>query len=758
MRPEGHFDWQRLHAEEHAGPAVVDCRRRMRLCLVGFALLLCVVLGRVIQLEVGHGAAFRSEAAKPLVRRQSVPGVRGRILARDGTVLAYDKEIPALAIHYRWLEEPPNRRWLRWVARSRLSRADRKDPRRVAEEEDRLRAERAQLARRLARLCGVSVERWNRRGRQIQARVERIAQSVNRRRAGPCSHDREPQSSGDSSTTPSPSLLGRIGSWALDLLRASMDEPPPEPIVVAEQLDYHVIVEDVPLKVVARIEAHPERYPGVKIVPRTRRAYPSGRLAAHLLGHLGAVEQQELEPGSSHAAYHPEDRVGRTGLQRRYEHLLRGRRGVAVELTDRSGRILASYRSRDPGVGRDLVLTLDLGLQRSAEALLQSALKRREILSPEAEPAGGAVVVMDVHSGAVVTAASAPGFDPNVFAGGQEAELRPVLSDPARPLFDRTIQMAVPPGSIFKIVTAAAMLDSSVVDPDEPFYCQGYLHRPDRWRCAIFLRDGVGHGEVTLLDAIAQSCNVYFFHHAGQLGPGPLVEWASRFGFGRHTGIDLPGEASGALPNPQSIRLSEGRPWRDADTQSLAIGQGSLRVTPVQVVCMLAAIANGGSLVTPHVVADLGLPELGDGQSTADLADLADDPIHLEPPRPIPGLDARALATIREGLNRVVADPSGTAHGTVYLDSVRIAGKTGTAQTGPGRAGQAWFAGYVPADAPKLAFVVVLEHAGDAAETAGPVANRLVRKMQQLGYFSRPPALAATRRFKSAATSDAIGR
>jgi penicillin-binding protein 2 len=313
-----------------------------------------------------------------------------------------------------------------------------------------------------------------------------------------------------------------------------------------------------------------------------------------------------------------------------------------------------------------------------------------------------------------------------------------VLADPAHPLFDRVTKMAIPPGSVFKTVAAAALLESAAVDPDERFFCRGYLHHPDRWRCAVYVRHGLGHGEVTLADALTESCNVYFFHHLGRLGSQPLVKWASRFGFGAATGADLPGESSGTLPAPANIRDLEGHAWRAADTQLLAIGQGSLRATPLQVVRMMAAVANGGMMVTPHVVRALGLPSLDDARSAAELDAPPDDPLGVAPPSPIPGLSESTLATIRGALDRVVSDPSGTAYSTVRLESIHIAGKTGTAETGPGRAPHAWFAGYVPADEPKLALVVVLEHAGDAAQAAGPVAQRLVRQMQELAYFNAP--------------------
>ena len=711
------FDWHQFHLDEATSPSVVDSRRRLRICLGGFVLLLLVVFGRAVQLEVTQGAAFRAEATRPLKRQKSLPGVRGRILARDGTVLAHDKEAIALAVHYRYLEQPPDAGWLRREVRWRLSRAERKDPPRVAAEETVVQRERLDQARRLAGLCGLSTQQWNRRARRVQARVERIAGSVNRRRrAG---------TSVAATRSPPASLLGRIGRLLADGLQASMDNPPQQRITVAEELDYHVMAEGVPLAVVAEIEAHPDRYPGARTIQRTRRAYPSGQLAAHLLGHLGPVEKEEIRPGDG--GYHAEDLVGRMGLELQYEALLRGHRGVAVELTDHSGRILSSYREREPGLGRDLVLTLEPQLQRTAENLLDSALERRAIRRPSAEPAGGAIVVIDVRSGAVRAAASAPRFDPNLFVHGQPAELAAVLSRPDHPLFDRTARMAIPPASVFKTLVAVALLEGSasdppVSDPTAPFFCQGYLHQPDRQRCAIYRRQGIGHGELALGDALAQSCNVYFFHHCGRLGPGPLVDWAGRFGFGRPTGVDLPGEASGLVPDPTPT----------GERQLMAIGQGSLTATPLQVVRMMAAVANGGQLVAPHVVSRLGLPQLADDASPGEDPD---DPIRIRPPQRIPRLRPETLAAVREGLQRVVSDPRGTAHGTVRLESVAIAGKTGTAETGSGRGDHAWFAGYVPAERPKLAFVVALEHAGDGATAAGPVARRLVLRIQQLGML-----------------------
>jgi penicillin-binding protein 2 len=240
---------------------------------------------------------------------------------------------------------------------------------------------------------------------------------------------------------------------------------------------------------------------------------------------------------------------------------------------------------------------------------------------------------------------------------------------------------------------------------------------------------------LSLPDAVAQSCNVYFFHFAAELGARPLVDWAQRFGFGRPTLIDLPDEAAGRLPTPADVRKLANRRWRLGDTQGLAIGQSSLTVTPLQMVRLLAAIANGGSLVTPHVVAGPNSATDGQSQSSPD----NDIPNRFQPQR-IAGLSEATLETVRAGLRRAVADPNGTAHSAMGALAISVAGKTGTAETGGGEESHAWFAGYVPADAPQLAFVVVLEHGGGGAAAAAPLARRLVERLQQLGYFRDPGA------------------
>jgi len=647
-------DWQELSLVNTTSPAVVDPRRRLRWCLGAFVLLLIFVWCRAVQLEISQGAIFRAEALRTIHCEKPLLAARGRILARDGTVLACDRKVAAVAMQYRYLEEPPRQAWLEQLARKRLPKDQRRNAVRLAEEVRELRQEREETHRRLAALCGIDLLQWQARARKIQNRVERIAADTRRRQVEavrsipPC----DAESWADRFSV----ALHEIFEPARDAL--------PETTTVAEELAEHVLVEDVPAAA-AEIQQHAEHYLGTRIVYLTRRMYPSGSLAAHVLGHL----------------------------------------------------------ETEPMVGSDVILTIDPRLQRTAEELLDSALQRAALQSDRLVPSGGAVVVIDVQNGEILVAASAPRFDPAAFIGDDSSRREALLADPARSLFHRAIQMALPPGSVFKIVTAIALLESARLDPAATFYCQGYLKQPDRQRCAVYVRHGTGHGDVTLAEALAESCNVYFFHHAEKLPPQILVDWAGRLGFGQRTGIDLPGEACGIVSTPDSIHRLEGHDWHAADTQAMSIGQGSLTATPLQVVRMMAAVANGGLLVAPHIVRH--------DSSSGDHA--------LLPPQPIPGLAYATLAAIRAGLLRSVADKEGTAHGSLYLDQISIAGKTGTAAIGEGQPEHAWFAGYVPADRPRYAMVVVLERAGNAATAACPVAKRLVLRMLETGILEAKP-------------------
>jgi len=697
--------WGRCAADD--GAPVADSGRRIRHLQIGFTLLLCLVLARVVAIECSQGPAFRAAAARLLEKPRWIPGVRGRILTSDGLVLAADERVASLAVHYRYLEDAPSPRWIRSQARARIPRDAPRRGVRLAQEEAWIRAYRSDLLSIAARLCGRPVDELQAQSQRIQTRVRTISEKVNSHRQQVAFEKKTPVAATGFWET-----AFAFGPRYVPWLFAPDDERAPPRIVIAEELDYHVLVSDVPLEVVAEVESRPEEYPGLRIVEQSRRHYPAGALAANVVGFLGAGDVAEEDRPSL---------VGRQGIERQYDAQLRGRDGRFIDQTDHGGRLLSTVRQREPAAGADLVLSIDARLQRIAEAQLDRAIAQSAALTesndrPKASSPGGAIVAIDVHTGEILATASGPRYNPNVFAEGDNEAIGRVLADAGHPLFDRPTQMALPPGSVFKLVTAATLLEDPRFDPAAPFYCQGYLQQPDRLRCQIFRHLGAGHEELGLADALAQSCNVYFFHHAQQLGLAPLVRCADRLGFGKRTGVDLPGESSANLPT-SSAATPDTEEWTLADTQALAIGQSRLTATPLQVARAMAAIANGGQLVQPRLIA------VGDDSKSQSPA-----------PAQSAGLSRRQINELRAGLRRAVEHQDGTAHGTLADADVAVAGKSGTAETGANLPDHAWFAGYAPAEAPRVAFVVVLEHGG-GAERAALVAKDLVQAMQALGLL-----------------------
>uniref|UniRef100_A0A7C2JZC4 Penicillin-binding protein 2 n=1 Tax=Schlesneria paludicola TaxID=360056 RepID=A0A7C2JZC4_9PLAN len=704
--------------------------------LLGLYVLIAVpLLGiavRLMHLQTVQQAAYVSPFFQTRASTDELPARQGRILAADGTVLADDVYTYDLLVHYRWLEEPIDRHWLRGKAWERLARSDRRRTALVVGEEQAVRARREQLWQNLSQLTGRSREELQTAAREVQIRVERIWEAVNERR--------QQQQVASRAAAPLPDVRqSTVWRQWWESWRAELTSPPErfsdEPVVVREQEEYHVLLTGISADIADEIAAAPARYPGVKTEVRMRRVYPHRDLAAHLLGSRTPLRPDDPPiPG-----LHPGDPVGRGGLERQYDEVLRGRPGKVRHIINRQGEVVSTEIIREPQHGSDVVLTLDLPLQRRAEQLLDAALStvpQREDLPetdaapPESPPVGGCLIALDVQTGAVLAAACAPRFDANLLIVPDSTRWAAVVADPRKPLFPRVTRMALPPGSVFKAVTAAALLESGMVHPEQTIPCRGFLDRPDQHRCLVFRHFGVGHGDVALADALARSCNVYFFHHARRMGPKPLADWAMWFGFGQPTGLDVPGEAAGSLPQPGHPSAGTPRRWHVGDTLGLAIGQSTLSATPLQVARMMAAIANGGALVKPQLVA-AGGPTTVDDPFASDVR-----PVFAYPdPEPIAGLHPETLAAIRTGLERVVEDSQGTGYRTVRLDAVAIAGKTGTAEAGGGRPDHAWFAGYAPADHPRVAFAVVLEHGGSGGKTAGPIAREFVRTLVETGLI-----------------------
>jgi penicillin-binding protein 2 len=475
--------------------------------------------------------------------------------------------------------------------------------------------------------------------------------------------------------------------------------------VLQEELQDHVLLSDVPLQIAAAVQSQPARFPGVHIRSASIRAYPQQDLAAHVIG-LRRAKSQETNA--------PVRRTGESGIERSQSALLEGTPGVLRKTLDHDGEVIREETVQPPRDGSDVTLTLDSRLQRLAEQLLDQALAENN--SAADPPQGACLIALDVWTGDLLALACSPRPSLTVLARPTADQWQQLLDHPRRPLFPRSTQMALPPGSVFKIVTSAAALEAGAIAPDDILPCRGYLDQPDEFRCLIYRRYGQSHGPVALEEALCQSCNVYFFQLARRIGPEALCDWAARFGFGQPTGIDLPGEQHGRVPRHGDPR-SRSR-WQPGTTLQLAVGQGSLLVTPLQVVRMMAAIANGGYLIAPRVARS----ESAEGTT---------------PPARIPGLSENTLLAIRRGLERTIHDPRGTGRGA-RVDLLQMAGKTGTAEAGD-RPDHAWFAGYAPADRPRVAFVVVLEHGG-AGSGAAPIVREFVTEMLGLGYLNPFPA------------------
>lgn len=710
-----------IHDEGGSSRTEIDAAPHARLVVLAilFALPLVVIGTRLVYVQSALADRYIAAWETTSESTERIPARDGRIVSRDGVVLAYDRPQYDLAVHYRWIESPPNPEWVRQQALARLSRAERRDSELVERAQEQVRREHTELWQRLVELSGESPESIEAVRHGIQQRIERMAESVRKRAAERAAGRAQPAASTTS------------GWWGvLEQAYRELTTPPrradPRHLVIKEEVSDHVVLEDVSLDTIGAIQVHPSRFPGVRIVATTHRVYPEHDLAAHVVG---------LRRESTGENAETTGRRGQFGIERTYDRYLRGRAGENRLVRSRRGELLAEDVLVAPQDGADVVLTLDARLQRRVEQIFDEALADQTSLgenpnAPEesrAPPRGAALIAFDIWTGDILVAASAPRVDLNVLLHPTHDEWQALINDSRGPLFPRASQMAIPPGSVFKVLTAIAALESGAVDPNEPHFCRGFLDNPDSHRCAIYRHYGYGHGEVTLSDALCQSCNVYFFQLAREMGPEVMTQWATRVGFGRQTGVDLPGEATGHVPDRDN--RAGGSPWYPGTTLQFSIGQATLTVTPLQVARMMAVIANGGHLVTPRIALPPGRNAM---QATDGGGQFMPRPASVER---IAELSEETIRTIRHGLEQVVAHPRGTGK-AARVPGISVAGKTGTAEAGGGRTDHAWFAGYLPAERPRFAFVVVLEQGGGGGAAAAPLASRLGRLLQEQGYLT----------------------
>jgi penicillin-binding protein 2 len=473
-------------------------------------------------------------------------------------------------------------------------------------------------------------------------------------------------------------------------------------------------------------------FPGVRLVASTVRDYPHGTLAAHVLGHVGEIDERQIEL-REFADLEPGDKIGQAGVEAAFDRYLRGTPGLARMRVDSLGQKRSDVAPmRTPVPGNDVQLTLDLDLQFAAERALEHGIQIARNVECDGcwNANGGAVVALDANSGEVLALASNPTYDPRIFVGKPNPwRVRPLVNEAAAkrhnyPGLNRAISGVYPAGSTWKPVTAITALEEHLVSPYEARACtpvytfvgeNGVLYPFRNWTPYI-------NTAITMPTALALSCDTYFYTIGEELfylRESPLQEWASTFGFGQPTGIELGPEAPGLIPTPEWRKRYYDDPieklWKPGDSIELTIGQGEMTVTPLQMARFYALVANGGRLVTPHIFRDVK----GPGQVS----------IVPHPTEPAPerlDVSASALQVVREGLLRATHDPDGTSTAVFSSFPVSIAGKTGTAEKFSNEYGrnfdQAWWCGYGPSDAAEIVVCAVIENGGHGGTSAAPAA------------------------------------
>jgi len=438
------------------------------------------------------------------------------------------------------------------------------------------------------------------------------------------------------------------------------------------------------------------------------RFYPQGQLAGHVVGYTGRTSGSNTKTLQNADLLWP-DSEGRDGLELTFDDQLRGKMGQLHLIFDKNGRVTGQNIAVAPEPGYNVVTTLDMDMQRLAEKILQKRCKR-----------GGALVVVDPHTGEVLAMASWPTFNPNDFVPTISQEKFDKLnSDPNIPLLPRAFRSAYPAGSTFKVFVGVAGFESHKLAPDDEFGCPASMDIGNlvfhNWRKS----DG---GDLNFRDALTQSCDTWFYQLGLKLGAPVMVEWAQRLGLGQRTGILLNGEAEGRIPTDQYMQVTYRRHFLAGDLANFSIGQGDILVTPLQMAQAMATVANGGTLFQSRIVRQV---QTLSGEVVYTYSPRAKDLLKLGPV---------TREELKEGMIGVVNSKSGTG-GSAGLDNVKVAGKTGTAQWGPKRKERtaAWFAGFAPADNPQYAFAALYEGAvGEqvhGGSQAAPMIGDLLREL-----------------------------
>lgn len=459
---------------------------------------------------------------------------------------------------------------------------------------------------------------------------------------------------------------------------------------------------------VAVVEARRLEYPEASVDVVPLRSYPLGTGAAHVLGRVGEATERQLQ-SPAFEGVDPGTIIGQAGVEAQYNRVLMGQDGLRrVIVNSRGVEVGEAEGGATPADGPAATLTLDADLQ----AAMEEALEGRS----------GSAVAMDPMSGEILAMVSSPSYDPNLFSAGIDpATWSSLVKDPATPLINRVIQGQYPAGSTFKVVTALAALQEGAITPQTTFHCPGYLNVYGTMRRC---HKAEGHGTVDLQRAIALSCNVYFYQVGVRLEIERISRYARLLGLGDGTGVDLPNESSGLIPSPEWKMRVFKTPWFPGETVSVAIGQGQVLVTPLQMARLASIVANGGSLVKPHLLR----------------SSKGSTPLPTTEPTPL-GFRPAVIEVVRNAMLAVVREGTGRR---AQVPGVAVAGKTGSSQVvGHDRLERdknarelqphGWFLCFAPADQPRIAMAILVEHGRSGGESAAPVAGRILAR-----YFGAP--------------------
>ena len=488
------------------------------------------------------------------------------------------------------------------------------------------------------------------------------------------------------------------------------------------------IKEDVGMEDISVVETFRLQHPEIRLGREPRRLYNKEKLAAHLLGYMGEISEKELKSGEFPRAVSG-SLVGRSGVEKIYNHILTGQDGAKQVLVNSLGREVGVTDEISAKTGNDIKLSIDFDLQNVAEQELKDRV--------------GVVIAMDPRNGEILTMANAPAFDPNAFSPRISGkEWKELINNPDKPLQNRAIQNSYPPGSIFKIIMASAGLQSGALDDNPAVFCSGGAEYYGRvFHCA----SKTGHGSLRLEQAIAASCNIFFYELGNKLGITKIAEHAMSLGLGARTGIDLPEERSGVMPSQEWSKRVRKTSWYAGETISVAIGQGAVSTTPIQMLRAISAIATGGNLTTPHVF--LGI-QTSDGKTIQNIEwQVTQLPLKDEHVR-----------RIREGMWQSVNNGTGRNAKVAGID---ICGKTGTVQVvsrenlqrvKSNTDNHSWFAGFAERDNPEIAVVVFVEHGGSGGAVAAPIAGKIFK-----AYYEKKHPSSEVRKTPTAAAQNVTG-